>query len=94
MLAQVYHQYAKSVMVDQVIEKKKIAADHPGSSQSEADRLGQDQFSTRQTEGSPKTTDRIDQVQIDLSQNSFSSRVDPLLRYDYYLDQKPPGSSV
>ena len=92
MLAQVYHQYAKSVKVDQVIEKNKIAADQTGSSQSEADRLIQDQFSTKQTEGSPQTNDRIDQVLIDLSQNSFPNRVDPHLRYDHFLDQKPPGT--
>lgn len=92
-LSEVYHQYAKSVGVDKVLEKKKAAFDTGASTPVDQDQRFDLHTPTKTIESGHRDEPPIDQVSILQAANSFPNRVDPLLRYDFFVGQKPPGLS-
>lgn len=89
-MAEAYLSFAKSVPQEPAAEKKKHFAEH-STTQSEHERA---QLGLMSLEGqSPTQTPvgHIDHVKIDFTTNTFKNRVEPDVRFDYFVGQKPPG---
>jgi hypothetical protein len=89
-MAEAYLSFAKSVPQEPAVEKKKHFAEH-STTQSEHERA---QLGLMSLEGqSPTQTPvgHIDHVKIDFTTNTFKNRVEPDVRFDYFVGQKPPG---
>jgi cold shock CspA family protein len=92
-LTEVYHQYAKSVGVDKVLEKQKLGGEPGAGTPRDLRKRSFPDETPSQYDANLKDELPIDQVSIVKLADSFPNRVDSSLRFDFFLGQKPPGLS-